>query len=74
MIGGKLTLLSVAEDDKQVWGLFDRLQFSLKGDILSLDQLPADRVDENQAGTDDQFLSGGFMNAFVVQLSLLAQF
>lgn len=74
IVGAKLAVLSVAEDDKRVWGLFDRLQFSLKGDVLSLDQLPADRVAENQAGTANQFLTKGYLNAFVVQLSLLAQF
>ncbi|MCE9574482.1 MAG: DUF3570 domain-containing protein [Deltaproteobacteria bacterium] len=74
LVGAKLAVVSIAEDDKQVWGIFDRLQFGLKGDLLSLDQLPADRVSENQAGTADQFLTGGFLNAFVVQLSLLAQF
>lgn len=74
LVGAKLAVISVAEDEHQVWGLFDRLQFSLKGDLLSLDQLPADRVEENLEGTDGQFLSGGYLNAFVVQLSLLAQF
>ncbi|HTJ43584.1 MAG TPA: DUF3570 domain-containing protein [Kofleriaceae bacterium] len=74
MAGGKLVIVSTATDEHKVWGAFDRLQFSLKGDLISLDQLPADKTQLNQLGTDNQFLTSGLLNAFVLQLSLLASF
>ena len=74
LFGARLAILSAATDEHKVWGAFDRLQFALKGDLISLDQLPADKTDLNQAGTANQFLTSGFLNAFVLQLSLLATF
>jgi len=72
VVGGRFAVLSVAGDQHKVWSLFQRLDFALKGDVLSLDQLPADKTELNQVGTANQFLTSGLFNAFVLQLSLLA--
>lgn len=75
MLGGKLTLITSEEDDKPVWGIFEKLQFNLKGDILLLDELPADNPNVNQAGTGSQFLtSGQFLDAFVLSLGLMGSY
>jgi len=74
LIGAKLALLSVA-GDKKVWGLFDKLSFDLKGDILFLDQLPADSSLPNPLGISQEFLYGnGLFDAVILQLSLLANY
>jgi hypothetical protein len=72
--GARLSILSTATDQHKVWGVFEHLTFSLKGDLINLDQLPADKTELNQAGTDNQFLTSGLLNAFVLQFSLLATF
>lgn len=70
VLGAKLTLISVG-DDKPIWGVFDKLQFSLKGDVLILDQLAADSSLDNPAGIATQFLNGtGFIDAVILQLGL----
>lgn len=75
VVGAKLTVLSVAEDDASVWGLFDAITFNLKGDLYLLSESPADDVDANLGGIDRQFLSSGQrLDAFVVQLGLLADY
>lgn len=75
VVGAKLTVLTVAEDDKQVWGLFDKLQVNLKGDVLLLDELAADDPDANVAGIDNQFLTAGqLIDAFVLQAGLLFEY
>jgi hypothetical protein len=75
VVGAKLTVLTVAEDDKQVWGLFDKLQVNLKGDVLLLDELAADDPDANVAGIDNQFLTAGqLIDAFVLQAGLLLEY
>jgi hypothetical protein len=75
LVGAKLTILTVAEDDERVWGLFDKLQVNLKGDVLLLDELAADDPDANVAGTDSQFLtSGQLVDAFIVQAGLLLEY
>jgi len=74
MVGARLLVVSTASDEHQVWGVFDRLSFGIKGDLISLDQLPADKVAKNQDGTDNQFLTSGLLNAFVLQVSILASF
>ena len=75
VLGAKMTLISAAEDDKDVWGLFDKLQLNLKADLYLLDELAADDPAANPAGTDNQFLSSGqFLDAFVLGLGLLANY
>jgi hypothetical protein len=75
LVGAKLTMLSVAEDDKKVWGAFDRLQFNLKAEVLLLDEAPADDPDANSGGRDTQFLtSDQLFDAFTLQLGLLLDY
>jgi hypothetical protein len=75
LVGGKLTVISVAEDDREVWGLFDKLQLNVIADILLLDELPADDPDANIAGRDRQFMSSNqLLDAFVLGLGLLADY
>ena len=75
LVGGKLTLITVAEDDKKVWGLFEKLDLNLKADVLLLDELPADPEDQNTGGRDSQFLtSGQLLDAFNLQLGILADY
>jgi len=70
IIGGKLTVITVG-GDRPVWGLFDKLQFNVKGDILFLDRLPANSLADNQMGIDKQFLYGNsFLDAVILQLAL----
>jgi hypothetical protein len=75
LLGGKLTLITASDGEKPVWGLFEKLQFLLKGDLLLLDELPADNPNVNSAGTDRQFLtSGQLLDAFVLSLGLLGSY
>jgi hypothetical protein len=75
LVGAKLTVLTVAEDDEQVWGLFEKLQVNLKGDVLLLDELAADDPDANVQGIDNQFLTAGqLIDAFVLQAGLLLEY
>ncbi|MEM9487843.1 MAG: DUF3570 domain-containing protein, partial [Myxococcota bacterium] len=76
LLGSKLSLLSSGEDDEQVWGVFDRLQFNLKVDVLFLSELEdaPDKLDElGELGTiENQFLnSGQLLDGFIIQLGLL---
>jgi hypothetical protein len=74
LVGGKLTLITVGED-KPVWGLFDKLQVNLKGDVLALIPVAADRAAENPAGVESQFLNGSsFIDAVILQLGLLGNY
>lgn len=74
VIGAKLTLINVA-GDKPVWGFLDRLEFNLKGDVLILDQLPADSSLPNPMGIDKQFLYGnGLLDAVILQLGILGNY
>ena len=58
-----------------MWGLFDEVRFELKGDVLLLDELPANPEEDNPDGIDGQFLSSGqLIDAFVLQLALHASF
>ena len=71
MVGGKLTMVSVAEDDADILGVFERLQLNLKADVLFLDELAADDPMNNPFGIEGQFLSSGqFLDAFTLQLGL----
>ena len=73
--GAKLSYIGVNEEGGNVWGLFDEVQLDLKGDILFLDELPANPTDTNPMGIDKQFLSSGqLLDAFVLQLSLQTRF
>jgi hypothetical protein len=75
LVGGKLTMLSVAEDDKKVWGAFDKLQFNLKVDVLLLDEAAADDPEANTGGRDTQFLtSDQLFDAFTLQLGILLDY
>lgn len=74
LLGAKLTLITVG-DDAPVLGLFDRLQLNLKGDLLLLTPLPADRAADNPMGISGQFLNGGSaLDAVTLQLGLLANY
>ena len=75
IIGGKMTLISTAEDDKQVLGLFDKVQLNLKADLFLLRELYADDPMANPVGTEGQFLtSGQFLDAFALGLGVLANY
>ncbi len=75
LLGARLTMLSVAEDDKKVWGAFDRLQLNLKAEALLLDELAADDPDANLSGRDRQFLtSDQLLDAFTLQLGILLDY
>lgn len=74
LAGAKLTLITIG-DEKPVWGLFDKLQLNLKGDVLVLVPLAADRAAENPMGIDKQFLNGnGLIDAVILQLGLLGNY
>ena len=61
----------MAEDDKKVWGLFDRVDWNLKADVFLLDELPADDEAANLGGRATQFLSSDqLLDAFELQLGL----
>lgn len=75
LVGAKLSFIKVDKEGGEVWGVFDRIQLNLKGDILLLDELPADDIDSNLAGIDNQFLSADqLLDAFVLQLGLLMSY
>jgi hypothetical protein len=74
LVGGKLTLITIGED-KPVWGLFDRLQVNLKGDVLMLMPVAADRGADNPMGIGTQFLNGNnLLDAVILQLGLLGNY
>ncbi|HVK74162.1 MAG TPA: DUF3570 domain-containing protein [Kofleriaceae bacterium] len=75
LVGAKLTVITVAEDDKKVWGLFEKLNLNLKADVLLLDELAADDLEANLGGRDGQFLtSDQLLDAFTLQLGILADY
>ena len=73
LLGGKLSLMTIAEEGKQVWGTFDKVQFNVKADVLFLDELAANDVsDEDRAA---QFLtSDQLLDVIVLQLGLLLSY
>ncbi|HEY5952179.1 MAG TPA: DUF3570 domain-containing protein, partial [Kofleriaceae bacterium] len=74
VVGAKLTLITIGED-KPVWGLFDKLQFNVKGDLMVLVPIAADRPQDNLMGIDKQFLNGnGLIDAVILQLGLLGNY
>lgn len=73
-LGTKLTLITVG-GDRPVWGLFDKLQFNLRGDIMFIDNLPADDLTTNAGGIAKQFIYGtSLIDAITLQLGLLANY
>ena len=74
MFGTKLTMITVG-GERPVWGLFDKLQFNLRGEILMLFPLAADSLEANSAGIDTQFLYGNsLIDAVTLQLGLLGNY
>lgn len=62
LLSAKLVVLTQAEAGKQVWGVFDKVQVNLKGDILFLHEL---------SDYGRQFLNGDQrLDAFTLQLGL----
>lgn len=75
LVGGKLSYIRVAEGGQPLLGLFDRVQLNLKGEVLFLDELPADNIDGNLTGIGDQFLSADqLLDAVVLQLGVLLSY
>lgn len=75
LAGAKLSFISVGKDGENVLALFDEIQVNIKGDLLFLDELPANSLSENRDGIDEQFLSSDqFLDAFVLQLGILASY
>ncbi len=73
-VGAKITLISIG-NEKPVWGLFDKLQFNLRGEVLFLDPVAADDTAANSAGIDTQFIYGNsLIDAATVQLGLLGNY
>ena len=73
-IGGKLSIITIG-GDKPVWGLFDKLQLHLKGDIMMIDVLAADSLEMNVGGIDKQFIYGnGFIDGISLQIGLLGNY
>ncbi len=74
LLGAKLTIITVGED-KPVLGMFDKLEFNLKGDALRFRELAADDPSANPLGRDTQFLvGGGLIDAIVLQLGLTGNY
>jgi hypothetical protein len=73
-VGAKLTLISIG-GDKPVWHLFDKLQVNLRGDVMFIDNLPADDLATNAGGIDKQFIYGtSLVDAVTLQLGLLGNY
>jgi hypothetical protein len=73
-LGSKLTLIT-AGGDEPVWGLFDKLQLSVKADVLLLSVLPADSLTDNPMGIDKQFIYGNsLIDGVLLQLGLLGSY
>ncbi len=71
-LGGKLTIITIGED-KPVWGLFDKLQLLARGEVMLLQNLPADAG--NAGGIGNQFINGGsLIDAVVISLGLLGNY
>ena len=71
-LGGKLTIITIGED-KPVWGLFDKLQLLARGEVILLQNLPADAG--NGGGIGNQFINGGsLIDAVVISLGLLGNY
>lgn len=74
LVGTKLTLISIGED-KPVWGLFDKLQFNVKADLMVLMPVAADHSSDNPMGIKNQFLNGNsVLDGVVLQVGLLGNY
>jgi hypothetical protein len=75
LAGARLSYIGRDPEGDPVWGLFDDVQLDLRGDLLLLDELPANPLDQNPAGIDNQFLSSNqLLDAFVLSLGLQTRF
>ena len=73
-LGAKLTMISL-KGEKPIWGLFDRLNFNLEGQVLLLDHLSAPGPEANLEGIGKEFLYGnGLFDAILLQLGLQASY
>ncbi len=73
-LGGKLSLITVG-GDKPVWGLFDKLQLHVKGDVMLIDVVAADSLEMNVDGIDRQFIYGNsLIDGVMLQLGLLGSY
>jgi Protein of unknown function (DUF3570) len=73
-LGGKLSLITVGED-RPVWGLFDKLQLHIKGDVMLIDVVAADSPVMNVEGIDRQFIYGNsLIDGVVLQLGLMGSY
>lgn len=73
-VGGKLSLITVG-GDKPVWGLFDKLQLHMKGDVMLIDVVAADSLEMNVDGIDRQFIYGNsLIDGVMLQLGLLGSY
>ncbi|HWO18498.1 MAG TPA: DUF3570 domain-containing protein [Kofleriaceae bacterium] len=73
-LGGKLTLITVGEE-RPVWGLFDKLQLHVKGDVMLIDVVAADSPVMNVEGIDRQFIYGNsLIDGVVLQLGLMGSY
>lgn len=73
-VGGKLSVITVG-GDKPVWGLFDKLQLHVKGDVMLIGVVAADDLEMNVAGIDRQFIYGNsLIDGVVLQLGLLGNY
>lgn len=75
LVGAKMTLIGASDGDHRVWGMFDKLDFNLKADILFLDHVAADPTTPGEPPVGDEFLtSNSLLGAFVLQAGLLGQY
>ena len=73
-VGAKLTLITIG-NEKPVWGLFDKLQLNLRGDLMFISNLAADDEANNAGGIDKQFIYGTSpIDAVTLQLGLLGNY
>ncbi len=73
-VGGKLSLITVGGDEP-VWGLFDKLQLHMKGDVMLIDVVAADSLEMNVDGIDRQFIYGNsLIDGVMLQLGLLGSY
>ncbi|HTM19178.1 MAG TPA: DUF3570 domain-containing protein [Kofleriaceae bacterium] len=74
-LGGKLTVLKVAQQGKNVLGLFDELRLNLRADLMFYSELPADDSSANPVGIDGQFLTSGRpFDGFILALGLVLRY